>query len=78
MTRAVDGKVFPGGIGFSEELKITDAGYPALERLQELAALNRARNQDLSQDDAEQLADEITRETIEHMSSEGNISFTQS
>jgi prevent-host-death family protein len=49
----------------------------ALARMQELAAAVQASNQDLSPEAAEQLADDITRETIERMTNEGKVSFTQ-
>lgn len=49
----------------------------ALQRLEELAASVQAQNQDLSPDEAEQLADEISRETIERMVKEGKVSFKQ-
>ena len=47
----------------------------ALQRLEELAAVVQARNQDLQPDEAEQLADEISRETIERMVEAGKVSF---
>lgn len=45
------------------------------ERMQELAAAVQARNQDLSPEEADQLADDITRETINRMVKEGKVSF---
>ena len=50
----------------------------ALAQMQALAVRVQARNRDLSAEEAEQIADEITRETIERMTSEGKVSFTQS
>ncbi|MFN2223568.1 MAG: type II toxin-antitoxin system Phd/YefM family antitoxin [Candidatus Promineifilaceae bacterium] len=50
----------------------------ALERLQELAAANQARNQDLTPKEAEELAADITRETIEPMEAEEKVLFAQS
>jgi len=47
----------------------------AIARLQELAIQNRARNRDLSPDEAEQLADQITRDTIDRMVEEGKVTF---
>lgn len=49
----------------------------ALKRLEELAAIIQAQNQDMSPDAAEQLSDEISRETIERMVKEGKVSFKQ-
>ncbi|KPK05222.1 MAG: hypothetical protein AMJ56_16230 [Anaerolineae bacterium SG8_19] len=49
----------------------------ALQRLEELAAIVQAQNQDLSPEETEQLAEEITRETIERMVEEGKVSFKQ-
>ncbi len=43
----------------------------ALLRLEELAAVVQARNKDLQPEDAGQLAEEISRETIERMVEEG-------
>lgn len=45
------------------------------ERMQELAAAVQARNQDLSPEEADQVADAITRETINRMVNEGKVSF---
>jgi len=49
----------------------------ALRRLEELAAIVQAQNRDMTPDEAEQLADEISRETIERMTEEGKVSFKQ-
>jgi prevent-host-death family protein len=46
-------------------------------RMQELAAAVQARNQDLSPEQAEQIADDITRETIDRMVREGKVSFKE-
>jgi prevent-host-death family protein len=47
----------------------------ALRQLEELAARMQARNADMSAEEVEQLADEITRETIQRMEMEGKITF---
>jgi prevent-host-death family protein len=49
----------------------------ALQRMDELAAAVRAQNQDISPAEVEQIADEISRETIERMVEEGNVAFKQ-
>lgn len=49
----------------------------ALQRLEELAAMVRARNEDLSPGESEQLANEVSRETIERMVEDGKVSFKQ-
>lgn len=49
----------------------------ALKRMQTLAATIQARNQDLSPEEANQLADEISRETVDRMAEEGQITFDQ-
>ncbi len=45
------------------------------QQLEELAKKVRARNADLTTEEAEQLADEISRETIQRMVNEGKITF---
>ena len=47
----------------------------ALRQLQELMERMWARNADLTPDEVEQLADEISRETIQRMIDEGKIFF---
>lgn len=47
----------------------------ALRQLEELARRMQARNADLSAEEVDQLADEITRETLQRMEAEGKISF---
>lgn len=47
----------------------------ALHQLDALAARVQARNQDLSVDEVEQLAEEISQETIRRMSEDGTIRF---
>ena len=47
----------------------------ALRQLEELAARMQTRNADMSAEEVEQLADEITRETIQRMEMEGKITF---
>ena len=49
----------------------------ALQRMEELAAIVQEKNQDMTPERAEQLADEISRETIERMVEEGKVSFKQ-
>jgi prevent-host-death family protein len=49
----------------------------ALQRMEVLAARVREQNQDLSLDEAEQIADEISRETIEGMVAKEKVSFKQ-
>jgi prevent-host-death family protein len=59
-------------------LREKDRRQQALQRLQELATVNQARNQDLTREEADALADEVTRETMERMEAEGKVSFNQS
>jgi prevent-host-death family protein len=47
----------------------------ALVRLQQIAADIQANNQDLTEAEIDQLADEITRETIDRMVAEGSVTF---
>jgi len=47
----------------------------ALERLQDIAGQVQTRNADLSGGETEQLADEISKETIQRMEKEGKIQF---
>lgn len=47
----------------------------ALRRLQKVAASVQGRSQDLTPEEAESLADEVTRETIDRMIGEGKISY---
>lgn len=47
----------------------------ALRQLAELAERMQALNADMSAEEVEQLADEITRETFERMEAEGKIVF---
>ncbi len=49
----------------------------AIQRLQRLAAVNQSLNKDLTPEEAEELADEVTRETIERMAAE-ELKFKQS
>ncbi len=44
-------------------------------QMEELAKRMQARNADLSAEEVEQLADEITRETMQRMEAEGKIKF---
>lgn len=47
----------------------------ALRQLEELAERMQVRNADLSAEEVEQLADEITSETMRRMEAEGKIKF---
>ncbi len=61
-----------------QQLRERERRQTVLQRLQQLAAANQALNQDLTPEEAEELADEATRETITRMEAEGKVSFTQS
>ena len=61
-----------------QSLREKERRQVALQRLQELAAANQALNQDLTPEEAEKLADEVTRETIDRMAAEDKVSFAQS
>jgi prevent-host-death family protein len=60
-----------------QSLREKERRQAALQRLQELAAANQVLNQDLTSEEAEELAEEVTRETIERMATEEKISFQQ-
>ncbi len=47
----------------------------ALAQLRELAREVQAQNQDLSEDEAASIADELTREAIESLAAQGKIRF---
>ena len=47
----------------------------ALARLEALAETIQARNQDLSEEEADALADQFTREVVEEMIAEGQIKY---
>ena len=47
----------------------------ALKQLETLAGQMQARNADLSPEEAEQLAEEISQETVERMVEEGKVRF---
>lgn len=47
----------------------------AFRRLEELAETIRARNADLTPDEAEELADEISRDAIQRMIDKGEVVF---
>ncbi len=49
----------------------------ALAKLEQLAATVQARNKDLSQEDAEALADRFTREVISDMAKSGEVAYKQ-
>jgi prevent-host-death family protein len=61
-----------------QQLREKERRQEALQRLQELAAANQARNQDLTPQEAEELADEVTRETVKRMEAEEKVYFAQS
>jgi prevent-host-death family protein len=50
----------------------------ALERLEKLKEQVQARNQDLTETQAAELGDQLTREVIEEMAAEGQIRFQKS
>lgn len=58
-----------------EVLKEEKRREEALARLQRIAEEVQAKNQDLTEEEADQIADEITRETIERMTAEGKVTF---
>jgi prevent-host-death family protein len=49
----------------------------AIARLQQIAAQVQADNSDLTQEDADRMADEVTREAIEGLRERGAISFAE-
>lgn len=61
-----------------QSLREKERRQAALQRLQELATANQALNQDLTPEEAEEIADEVTRETIERMAAGDKVTFTQS
>ena len=50
----------------------------ALQQMQALAATIQERNQDLSAEEADQIADEISRDAIDRLVKKGKVSFEQS
>ena len=62
---------------FFLSLREKEKRQSALQRLQELATANQALNQDLTPEEAEELADEVTRETIERMAAQEEIKLKQ-
>ena len=62
---------------FFLSLREKEQRQAAIKRLQGLAAANQSLNQDLTPEEAEVLADEVTRETIERMAAE-EVKFKQS
>lgn len=58
-----------------QKLKERARRETALAQLRELAREVQAQNQDLTEDEAAQLADEITREAIESLASRGKVRF---
>jgi prevent-host-death family protein len=61
-----------------QRLREKERRRAALQRLQDLAAANQSLNQDLTTKEAEDLADEVTQETIQRMEADGTVTFTQS
>jgi prevent-host-death family protein len=49
----------------------------ALEKMEALAAIIQERNQDLSAGEAEQIADEISRDAVDRLVKKGKVSFEQ-
>ena len=60
-----------------QRLREKERRQAALQRLQQLAAANQALNLDLTPEEAERLADEVSRETIERMVAEDKVTFAQ-
>jgi len=58
-----------------QQLKERARREAALAQLRELALEVQARNQDLTEDEAARLADELTREAIEGLAARGSIRF---
>jgi prevent-host-death family protein len=52
-----------------------DRRQAALRRLEQIAAKIQMGNEDLTAEEADQLADEITRETIQRMDDEKQVTF---
>jgi prevent-host-death family protein len=61
-----------------QSLREKERRQVALQRLQELAKANQALNQDLTPEEAEEIADEVSRETIKRMAAEDKVTFVQS
>lgn len=59
----------------SQTVSQEQARREAFEQLEALAERVRARNADLTAEEAEQLADEITRDAIQRMIDEGKVIF---
>lgn len=49
----------------------------AIERLRQIAAEIQAENKDLRQEDADRIADEVTRDAIERLRQRGAITFAE-
>lgn len=60
-----------------QKLKDQARRREAFAQFEALAKKIQARNQDLTEAEADRLADEITRETIERMVEEKKVSFTE-
>lgn len=58
-----------------KKLKEQQRRHDALERLRQLKATVSARNQDLTEAQAEELADRFVRDVIDDMAAEGTIKF---
>ena len=61
-----------------QSLREKERRHAALQRMQELAAANQELNQDLTPEEAENLADEVTRKAVERLAAEDKVSFTES
>ena len=59
-------------------LREKERRHAALQRMQELAAANQELNLGLTPEEAENLADEVTRKAIEGLAAENKVSFTES
>jgi prevent-host-death family protein len=58
-------------------LRETARRRAAMERLKELAEEMRARNDDLTAEEAGELVDEISQETISQLASKGRVTFEE-
>ena len=58
-----------------KELREKQRREDLLRQLRELREEVRAQNQDLTQEDAEELANRISREMIDHMAETGKVTF---
>lgn len=58
-----------------QKLKARARREAALTQLRELAREVQAQNQDLSEEEAARIADELTREAIENLAAQGKVRF---